>query len=76
MITIGDNRKHSRHVFNLTTSLIFSQDIVFRSLRSQFILSIIFTEIGPKHRYCHLGLKWHSSLFGNNRKLVRLFAVI
>ena len=26
--------------------------------------------------YCHVGLKWHSLLFGNNRKLFRVFAVV
>jgi len=26
--------------------------------------------------YCKCGLKWHSLLFGNNRKLVQVFAVV
>jgi len=26
--------------------------------------------------YCKLGLKWHSLLFGKNRKLIRVFAVV
>jgi len=49
---------------------------VYVSQRSQIQFEDQDHDVYISFKYCHWGLKWHSSLFGNNRKLVRVFAVI
>jgi len=40
------------------------------------LLATRFIYVLTRAIYCHVGLKWHSLLFGNNRKLFRVFVVV